>query len=200
MDIKRIAQVTAAAAFAATLWIPTGPIAAPLNSNLSFSEGVTLENVAWRGGGKRRGGKGGGGWGGGGKHGSFGGHGSWRGGGGKWGGGNGNWGGGGRKWSGGHGNWNRGHDGGKWGGNRHGNWGKHRGGRHNGHRRWDNWDGPFVNFGFGWGSDYWDDDYFYAPQYSYGDHVLRCEATYQSYDPSTDMYLGYDGNWHRCLL
>jgi hypothetical protein len=32
------------------------------------------------------------------------------------------------------------------------------------------------------------------------DHVARCEARYRSYDASTDMYLGYDGYYHRCRL
>ena len=32
------------------------------------------------------------------------------------------------------------------------------------------------------------------------DHVAACEARYRSYDPATDMFLGYDGNYHRCNL
>ena len=31
-------------------------------------------------------------------------------------------------------------------------------------------------------------------------HVARCLARYQSYDPYTDSYLSYSGNWKRCLL
>lgn len=31
-------------------------------------------------------------------------------------------------------------------------------------------------------------------------HVARCEARFQSYDRDTDMYLGFDGDWHRCRL
>ena len=31
-------------------------------------------------------------------------------------------------------------------------------------------------------------------------HVAACEARYRSYDPSTDMYLSYSGEWRRCLL
>lgn len=29
-------------------------------------------------------------------------------------------------------------------------------------------------------------------------HVAWCEAKYRSYNPSTDMFLGYDGEYHRC--
>jgi hypothetical protein len=38
--------------------------------------------------------------------------------------------------------------------------------------------------------------------YGYGgdDHVTRCEARYRSYDADTDMFLGYDGNYHYCRL
>jgi hypothetical protein len=32
------------------------------------------------------------------------------------------------------------------------------------------------------------------------DHVARCEAHYRSYDASSDTYLGYDGDYHRCRL
>ena len=31
-------------------------------------------------------------------------------------------------------------------------------------------------------------------------HVARCEARYRSYDADTDMYLGYDGDYHYCRL
>lgn len=31
-------------------------------------------------------------------------------------------------------------------------------------------------------------------------HVQRCEARYRSYNPRTDMFLGYDGQYHRCNL
>ena len=34
----------------------------------------------------------------------------------------------------------------------------------------------------------------------YDDHVARCEAHFRSYDASTDLYLGYDGEYHRCPL
>jgi hypothetical protein len=32
------------------------------------------------------------------------------------------------------------------------------------------------------------------------DHVAACQARFQSYDAGTDMYLGYDGDYHRCNL
>ena len=33
-----------------------------------------------------------------------------------------------------------------------------------------------------------------------GSHVARCEARYRSYNPETDMYRGFDGDWHYCRL
>jgi hypothetical protein len=33
-----------------------------------------------------------------------------------------------------------------------------------------------------------------------GSHVARCEARYRSYNPETDMFKGYDGDWHYCRL
>jgi hypothetical protein len=35
---------------------------------------------------------------------------------------------------------------------------------------------------------------------SYDSHVARCEARFRSYNPRTDMYLGFDGQYHRCNL
>lgn len=35
---------------------------------------------------------------------------------------------------------------------------------------------------------------------SWDAHVSRCLARYNSYDPSTDTYLGYDGYEHTCRL
>ena len=29
-------------------------------------------------------------------------------------------------------------------------------------------------------------------------HVAWCEAHYRSYNPSTNLFLGYDGNYHLC--
>jgi len=34
----------------------------------------------------------------------------------------------------------------------------------------------------------------------YDGHVARCEARFRSYSARTDMYLGYDGDYHRCRL
>ncbi|MDC9822438.1 BA14K family protein [Devosia sp. ZB163] len=31
-------------------------------------------------------------------------------------------------------------------------------------------------------------------------HVAACEAKYRSYNAQTDMFLGYDGQYHRCNL
>jgi hypothetical protein len=43
----------------------------------------------------------------------------------------------------------------------------------------------------------------YAPNYYLNGpgasaHIEWCLARYQSYNPDTNMYLGYDGNYHRC--
>jgi hypothetical protein len=37
-----------------------------------------------------------------------------------------------------------------------------------------------------------------APSYG-GSHVAYCENKYRSYDRRTDLYLGYDGEYHRCV-
>jgi hypothetical protein len=84
-----------------------------------------------------------------------------------------------------------------------------------------------LSFGFGFGSPGFYNDFGYRPHYrpyyrplyrpyyrSYvrprvyldvdvdrgDDHVARCEARYRSYDPDTDMFLGYDGDYHYCRL
>jgi hypothetical protein len=31
-------------------------------------------------------------------------------------------------------------------------------------------------------------------------HVAACDARYRSYNPETDMFRGYDGDWHYCRL
>lgn len=75
--------------------------------------------------------------------------------------------------------------------------------------RWDRWER--------W--DRWDRGYRYHPRRGSGisidigpvelgvrssrgwrSHVARCEARYRSYNPRTDMFLGYDGQYHRCRL
>ena len=67
-------------------------------------------------------------------------------------------------------------------------------------------------FAFGFGPSYYDygyypyDDYGYYNDYAYGDDyaaapgnsVTYCEQRYQSYDPSTGTYLGFDGLRHPC--
>lgn len=35
---------------------------------------------------------------------------------------------------------------------------------------------------------------------SWETHVARCEARFRSYSAETDMYLGYDGDYHHCNL
>jgi hypothetical protein len=82
----------------------------------------------------------------------------------------------------------------------HSRWGS------NEYRNWYRWNRPNLNsvaagiFGFALGaaivgsaSRYDDDD-------DYDDHVAACEARYRSYDAETDMFLGYDGEYHRCNL
>ena len=32
------------------------------------------------------------------------------------------------------------------------------------------------------------------------DHITACHARFRSYDEETDMYLGFDGEWHLCNL
>jgi hypothetical protein len=51
-------------------------------------------------------------------------------------------------------------------------------------------------------SGYYDDSYYddsvaAAPALEGGD-AAYCAQTYQSYDPASGMYLGYDGQWHPC--
>jgi hypothetical protein len=60
-----------------------------------------------------------------------------------------------------------------------------------------------------WGPGYYDyyPGYTYAPGYTYGGlynyvapggDVAYCQARFRSYNPSTGMYLGYDGQYHPC--
>src|SRR5882724_8514794 len=111
--------------------------------------------------------------------------------------GGGNWQGGSRNWQG--GNWQ--------GGNRWaGGYGHHR--RGSGF-----WPGVAVGAAIGgsyayygdpgyYNSGYYDDSYYddsvaVAPAPEGGD-AAYCAQTYQSYDPASGMYLGYDGQWHPC--
>jgi hypothetical protein len=84
----------------------------------------------------------------------------------------------------------------------HNRWGS------NEYRNWYRWNQPYLGsvaaglFGFAVGAsivgsmnrddDMYDDDF--------DDHVAACEARYRSYNAETDMFLGYDGEYHRCNL
>jgi len=81
----------------------------------------------------------------------------------------------------------------------HNRWGS------NDYRNWYRWNEPNVGsvaaglFGFAVGAaiaggmnrDYGG---------GYDSHVAACEAKYRSYNAETDMFLGYDGRYHRCNL
>jgi hypothetical protein len=100
--------------------------------------------------------------------------------------------------------------------NRSGNWsGNNWNGRRNfsDFRRHRGFRGPAVAFGFGpsyydYGYDYGYDSGYYpyddgayayvAPGVADDDSVGYCAQRYQSYDPSTGTYLGYDGLRHPC--
>ena len=58
-----------------------------------------------------------------------------------------------------------------------------------------------------WAPDYYSPGYAYAPGYAYPAYrtyayepggVAYCEAHYRSYNPATETYLGYDGEYHHC--
>jgi hypothetical protein len=67
---------------------------------------------------------------------------------------------------------------------RHGRRYKHRRPRHRHYYRGD------------WYAYQW---WFYSvPQRSYDPHRDWCFGRYRSYNPNTDMFLGYDGRYHRC--
>ena len=85
----------------------------------------------------------------------------------------------------------------------HNRWGS------NEYRNWYRWNRPNLGsvaagiFGFAVGAAivgsmnrYDDDDY----DGDFDDHVAACEAQYRSYNAETDMFLGYDGDYHRCNL
>ena len=40
----------------------------------------------------------------------------------------------------------------------------------------------------------------YGDDWRWHQHVRACFATYPSYDPRTDSFVGRDGRWHRCRL
>ena len=119
------------------------------------------------------------------------------------------WGGGGRYWN----NWN----GNRWG-NRWSNWGGGRywnnwnGGRYwNRGRYWNNWNYRPWGWGLGAGilgfaagaalANSYDDNYVNQQVIVVdSNHVIRCQARYRSYNPQTDMFLGFDGQFHVCRL
>lgn len=92
---------------------------------------------------------------------------------------------------------------GDWKDNRH-RWGK------NHYRNWYLWNRPNVGtvaagiFGFAAGAaiaSSMNRNYDRYDSYNdYDDHVAACEARYRSYNAETDMFLGYDGHYHRCNL
>ena len=78
------------------------------------------------------------------------------------------------------------------------------------YNRWYKWNQPSIGnvgagiFGFVVGaaiangiSNSNDNDYRGS---SYSSHVNACEDAYRSYSAETDMYLGFDGDYHRCRL
>lgn len=85
-----------------------------------------------------------------------------------------------------------------WRQNRH-RWG------HNQYRQWYRWNQPNIGssiaagiFGFAIGAAIGSNAN--RSSSSWDAHVARCEARYRSYNPRTDMFLGYDGQYHRCRL
>ena len=100
-----------------------------------------------------------------------------------WHGGGGHWHGGGGHWHGGGGHW---HGGGYYGG----------------------WGAPLAGFAAGAiiggalasGPYYYGPGYYGGPAYDYapGGDVAYCSQRFKSYNPSTGLYLGYDGHYHPC--
>jgi len=84
----------------------------------------------------------------------------------------------------------------------------HRGSKSD-YQRWYRWNRPSLGnigagiFGFAVGAAIANsiaNDRGYDYDRGYSSHVARCEAKYRSYNAETDMYLGYDGQYHRCRL
>lgn len=81
---------------------------------------------------------------------------------------------------------------------------------HNEYRNWYRWNRPNVGnvaaglFGFAVGaaivSSMNRDRGYSSYDSDFDDHVAACEARYRSYNAETDMFLGYDGQYHRCSL
>jgi hypothetical protein len=47
---------------------------------------------------------------------------------------------------------------------------------------------------------YYDNGYGYHYRHRGNWHVRACMDRYRSYNPATDMYLGNDGRYHRCMI
>jgi hypothetical protein len=83
---------------------------------------------------------------------------------------------------------------------------RHNGRHHGGHRHRDDYHfyygggGWLGYYGYPYGyNDYYDYyDYGYASYTDQTGHVQWCLNRYRSYDPATDTFLGYDGEYHRC--
>lgn len=81
---------------------------------------------------------------------------------------------------------------------------------HNEYRNWYRWNRPNVGnvaaglFGFAVGaaivSGMNRDSGYSSYDSDFDDHVAACEARYRSYNAETDMFLGYDGQYHYCNL
>lgn len=86
----------------------------------------------------------------------------------------------------------------------HDHWGN------NEYRNWYRWNQPNLGsvaagiFGFAIGaaiiSNMNRDGGYSSYDGDFDDHVEACEARYRSYNAETDMFLGYDGDYHRCNL
>ena len=79
----------------------------------------------------------------------------------------------------------------------------------NDYRRWYRWNQPSLGnigagiFGFAVGAaiaNSINNDRGVSYDRGWEAHVDRCEARYRSYSAETDMFLGYDGQYHRCRL
>jgi hypothetical protein len=74
------------------------------------------------------------------------------------------------------------------------------------YQRWYRWHQPSVGnvaaglFGFAVGAAIINGINNSSNDRGYNSHVAACEARYRSYNAETDMFLGYDGDYHRCRL
>lgn len=74
------------------------------------------------------------------------------------------------------------------------------------YQRWYRWNQPSIGsigagiFGFAVGAAIANSINNSSNDRAYDSHVARCEANFRSYSAETDMYLGFDGDYHRCRL